>query len=39
MCTVSWIVTLLVALGLVLSAFVFPPEDGYELIPSERQYG
>jgi len=38
LCTVSWSIAILSAASISLSAFVFPPEDGYELIPSER-YG
>jgi hypothetical protein len=38
LCTVSWSIAVLSAAFISLSAFVFPPEDGYELIPSER-YG
>lgn len=36
--TASWSVSILASLFLVLSAYLFPKEDGYELIPSERQY-
>lgn len=36
--TVSWSVSVLIAFLLILSAYLFPKEDGYELIPSERQY-
>ncbi|KAH8786139.1 hypothetical protein BGZ57DRAFT_882268 [Hyaloscypha finlandica] len=36
LCTVSWSIAVLSAAFISLSAFVFPPEDGYELIPSER---
>lgn len=39
MCTVSWCVAVLSAAFLALSAFAFGPEDGYELIPSERYEG
>jgi len=39
LCTISWSVTILSAAFITLSAFIFPTEDGYELIPSERQYG
>jgi len=36
LCTVSWSIAVLSAGFIALSAYVFPPEDGYELIPSER---
>lgn len=36
LCTVSWSISVLSASFIALSAHVFPPEDGYELIPSER---
>ncbi|KAI9736477.1 MAG: hypothetical protein M1818_005987 [Claussenomyces sp. TS43310] len=39
LCTVSWSITVLAAAFVAISAFAFPTEDGYELIPSERQYG
>ena len=38
LCTVSWSIAALSAGFISLSAFVFPSEGGYELIPSER-YG
>ncbi|KAH6722224.1 hypothetical protein DL95DRAFT_352035 [Leptodontidium sp. 2 PMI_412] len=38
LCTVSWCIAVVSAALLSLSAFVFPSEGGYELIPSER-YG
>jgi len=38
LCTVSWSIAVLSAAFISLSAFVFPSEGGYELIPSER-YG
>jgi len=38
LCTVSWSIAVLSAAFISLSAFIFPSEDGYELIPSER-YG
>jgi hypothetical protein len=39
LCTVSWSVIVLTAAGLTLSAYIFPSEGGYELIPSERYVG
>jgi len=36
LCTASWSIAVLSAGFISLSAFVFPSEDGYELIPSER---
>jgi len=36
LCTVSWSIAILSAAFISLSAFVFPSEGGYELIPSER---
>ncbi|KUJ15730.1 uncharacterized protein LY89DRAFT_618302 [Mollisia scopiformis] len=39
LCTVSWSIAIISAALISLSAFVFPAEDGYELIPSERYYG
>jgi len=36
LCTVSWSIAVLSAAFISLSAFVFPSEGGYELIPSER---
>ncbi|KAK0107256.1 hypothetical protein ONS95_003957 [Cadophora gregata] len=38
LCTVSWSIAIISAALISLSAFVFPSEGGYELIPSER-YG
>ena len=38
LCTVSWSIAIVSAASLSLSAFVFPEEGGYELIPSERNY-
>jgi len=38
LCTVSWSIAVFSAAFISLSAFVFPSEGGYELIPSER-YG
>ncbi|KAH7407601.1 hypothetical protein BKA64DRAFT_424484 [Cadophora sp. MPI-SDFR-AT-0126] len=38
LCTVSWSIAVVSAALISLSAFVFPSEGGYELIPSER-YG
>lgn len=38
LCTVSWSIAVLSAAFISLSAFIFPSEGGYELIPSER-YG
>ncbi|KAG9239660.1 hypothetical protein BJ875DRAFT_86409 [Amylocarpus encephaloides] len=35
LCTVSWSIAILSAAFISLSAFVFPSEGGYELIPSE----
>ncbi|CZT06390.1 hypothetical protein WAI453_006215 [Rhynchosporium graminicola] len=35
-CTVSWSIAVISAAFISLSAFVFPAEGGYELIPSER---
>jgi hypothetical protein len=32
LCTVSWTIAILAAVGVIVSAFVFPPEDGYEFI-------
>jgi len=37
-CTASWVITILSAAGVSLSAFIFPSEGGYELIPSERGF-
>jgi hypothetical protein len=31
-------ISLLTAVGIVLSRILLPEEDGYELIPSERRY-
>jgi len=39
LCTASWSIAILAAAGVSLSAYIFPPEDGYELIPSERVWG
>jgi len=39
LCTVSWCISIVSAGFITLSAFAFPPEDGYELIPSERYGG
>jgi len=39
LCTVSWSVAILSAIFISASAFVLSPEDGYELIPSERYEG
>ncbi|RDW91140.1 hypothetical protein BP5796_02305 [Coleophoma crateriformis] len=39
LCTISWSIAIISAALISLSAFVFPPEDGYELIPSERHGG
>ncbi|PBP18916.1 hypothetical protein BUE80_DR010368 [Diplocarpon rosae] len=36
LCTVSWSIAVLSAALISFSAFVFPSEGGYELIPSER---
>lgn len=36
LCTASWCIAVLSAGFIALSAFIFPPEGGYELIPSER---
>ena len=36
LCTVSWSICLLSALFIGASAYVFPSEGDYELIPSER---
>ena len=36
LCTVSWIVLLLDALGLIGAALFLPSEDGYEPIPEPR---
>ncbi|KAH7356799.1 hypothetical protein BKA65DRAFT_450622 [Rhexocercosporidium sp. MPI-PUGE-AT-0058] len=36
LCTVSWSIAVVSAALISLSAFVFPSEGGYELIPSER---
>ncbi len=36
LCTVSWSIAVASAAFISLSAFVFPSEGGYELIPSER---
>jgi hypothetical protein len=38
LCIVSWSIAVLSAAFISLSAFIFPLEGGYELIPSER-YG
>lgn len=35
-CAFSWSVSVLVAIGISLSAYLLPSEGGYELIPSER---
>jgi len=35
-CTFSWAVSILLAAGIALSAYLLPSEGGYELIPSER---
>jgi len=39
LCTVSWSIAVVSAALISLSAFVFPSEGGYELIPSERYIG
>jgi len=39
LCTVSWSIAIFSAAFITLSAFVFPEEGGYELIPSERRSG
>ena len=39
LCTVSWSIAILSAAFITLSAYVFPSEGGYELIPSERHGG
>lgn len=39
MCTVSWSIAMVSAGLISLSAFAFPEEGDYELIPSERYYG
>ncbi|CAL3967431.1 hypothetical protein PZA11_003736 [Diplocarpon coronariae] len=36
LCTISWSIAVVSAALISLSAFVFPSEGGYELIPSER---
>jgi len=38
LCTISWSIAILSAAFISLSAYIFPSEGGYELIPSER-YG
>jgi len=38
LCTASWTIAILSAAGVSLSAFTFPSEGGYELIPSERRF-
>lgn len=38
-CTVSWCISIVSAGCIAISAFAFSPEDGYELIPSERYGG
>jgi len=38
LCTVSWSIVVISAACLALSAWIFPSEGGYELIPSERLY-
>jgi len=35
-CTFSWCISILLAAGISLSAYLLPSEGGYELIPSER---
>ncbi|RDL37518.1 Uncharacterized protein BP5553_04951 [Venustampulla echinocandica] len=37
-CIVSWVIAIISAAALSLSVYVFPPEGGYELIPSERYH-
>lgn len=39
LCTVSWCISVLSAAFISISAYAFSPEDGYELIPSERYGG
>lgn len=39
LCTVSWSIAALSAGFIAISAYVFPSEGGYELIPSERHGG
>jgi len=39
LCTASWTLTMLSGIFVALSAFIFPNEAGYELIPSERYNG
>ncbi|PQE28301.1 hypothetical protein CJF32_00010532 [Rutstroemia sp. NJR-2017a WRK4] len=39
LCTVSWCIAILSAAFISISAYAFPPEAGYELIPSERYGG
>lgn len=36
LCTVSWVVMLIDALGVICAALFLPKEDGYELIPEPR---
>ncbi|KAF7889781.1 uncharacterized protein EAF02_002196 [Botrytis sinoallii] len=38
-CTISWCLSIASAAGIAISAFALAPEDGYELIPSERSGG
>jgi len=35
-CAFSWSISILLAIGVLLSAYLLPSEGGYELIPSER---
>jgi len=39
LCTISWSIAMLSAGFITLSAYIFPSEGGYELIPSERYGG
>jgi hypothetical protein len=32
LCTVSWVILVLSAAGVIVSAYILPPEGGYELI-------
>jgi hypothetical protein len=36
LCTVSWCLTLLTAVGMGAATYVLPEEGGYELIPGEQ---
>ena len=38
LCTISWVVAMLCAVGLVTAKYTLPSEGGYELIPDYNEY-